>query len=252
MIPLRNIDKKQNIFKNSLSLPFINSTSKKFTSKPYFKRDLIHSSIKAQKYKLDVKKYKSTLITKKRILYSLKKECEQIKIRDKSTDKLINLTLKIDSNENSMNNDNFKENKLSQGNIHIRDNRVKNYKESKNNLEISRKEYNNRNDENNRIKYEIDIINNEIRNIENKIDERNNDLRNIKTRIELAEKNNNEMKQILDDNKEKNKKLNYIKDLEQQRNANINKLNETNKTITNNEIEINELRKKLEELKKKK
>ena len=246
------IDKKSNHFKNSLSLPFINSTSKKFISKPYLKRDLIHSSIKEQKYKLDVKKYQSTLLTKKRILSSLKKECEQIKIRDKSTDKLVNLTLKLDPNEISMNNDYNNDFKLEHSNIQIRDNRVTNYKVSKKNLESSRKEYNIKNDENNRIKFEIDVINNEIRNIENKIDERNNDLRNIKTRIELAEKNNNEMKQILDDNKEKNKKLNYIKDLEQQKNANINKLNETNKTIASNEIEINELKNKLKELMKNK
>ena len=247
---MRNIDKKPYHFKNSLSLPFINSSTKKLIQQPYLKRDLIHSSIKAQKYKLDVKKYQSTLITKKKILDSLKKECEQIRIRDKATDRLVNLTLKLDQNEKSMNNDN--ERKLSQSNIQIKDNRVKNYKESKKNLENSRKEYNTRNDENNRIKYEIDMINNEIRNIENKIDERNNDLRNIKTRIELAEKNKNEMKQILDDNIEKNKKLNYIKELEQQKKANINKLNETNKTYANNEIEINELRKKLEELMKNK
>ena len=246
------IDKKSNHFKNSLSLPYINSTSKKFISKPYLKRDLIHSSIKEQKYKLDVKKYQSTLLTKKRILSSLKKECEQIKIRDKSTDKLVNPTLKLDPNEISMNNGYNNDFKSSQSDTQIKDNRVKNYKESKKNLEKSRKKYNKMNDENNRIKFEIDVINNEIRNIENKIDERSNDLRNIKTRIEFAEKNNNEMKQILDDNKEKNKKLSYIKDLEQQKNANINKLNETNKTIASNEIEINELKNKLKELMKNK
>ena len=173
------IDKKSNHFKNSLSLPYINSTSKKFISKPYLKRDLIHSSIKEQKYKLDVKKYQSTLLTKKRILSSLKKECEQIKIRDKSTDKLVNPTLKLDPNEISMNND-------YNNDFKIKDNRVKNYKESKKNLEKSRKEYKKIKNEKNRIKFEIDEKNNEIRNIENKIDERSNDLRNIKTRIEFA------------------------------------------------------------------
>ena len=243
---LKYTDRKQNQIKNSLSLPFINSSSKKIVFKPNF----VNTSIKAQKYKLDVKKFESSLIEKKKILNTLKKECEQIKQRDKSSDKIISRSLKLDSNEISMNNSN--EIKFLENDIRIKDNRVKNYKESRNNLEFSRKEFNTRNDENNRIKYEIDIINNEIRNIENKIDERSNDVRNIKIKIEFAEKNICDVKRILDDNKEKNKKLNYIKELELQRYANINKLNETNKTITNNEIEINELRKKLEDLSKNK
>ena len=130
--------------------------------------------------------------------------------------------------------------------------KVENYKEKKYYLELSRKEYNTRNEEIIRIKYQISIINKEINDIENKIEGRHNDVRNIKHKIEKTEKNIFDLKQFIKENKEKNKKLNYIKLLEKQRFANINKLNEANKIIRNNEDEIIELRTKLEELKKNK
>ena len=227
------LNKKMEKFKNYISLPIINPSSKKYFIKPNSQNNLLKSSIKTQKYKLDVKKYQTNINTKKKKFNSLSKECEK---------------LVLDSTQIPMNNN--KEPELDIDNE--KKDKVENYKEKKYILELSRKEYNTRNEENIRIKYQICIINKEINDIENKIEGRHNDVRNIKYKIEKTEKNIGDLKQFIKENKEKNKKLNYIKLLEKQRFANINKLNEANKIIKNNEDEIIELRRKLEELKKNK
>ena len=225
------LNKRMAKYRNYISLPFINQSTKKYAIKQNSQNNLLKSSIKTQKYKLDVQKYQTNISTKKKKFYSLSKECEK---------------LVLNSNLVPMNN---KEEPKLEIEIEKKD-KVENYKEKKYNLELSRKEFNTRNDENNRIKYEINIINEEINDIENKIEGRNNDIRNIKYKIEITEKNKDNLKQFIKENKEKNIKLNYIKSLEKLRFANINKLNEANKIIRINEEDINDLRKKLEELKK--
>ena len=77
MIPKKKLGNSYNLT-NNMSLPYINNSSKKFMLKSNFKKNLIDSSIKAQKYKLDVKRYTYNLNSKKKILDSLKKECERI------------------------------------------------------------------------------------------------------------------------------------------------------------------------------
>ena len=118
MIPKKKLGNSYNLT-NNMSLPYINNSSKKFMLKSNFKKNLIDSSIKAQKYKLDVKRYTYNLNSKKKILDSLKKECDitEIQINSDEKDKMIN------SNQE-------------------RDNKVKSYKETKANLELSRYEYN--------------------------------------------------------------------------------------------------------------
>ena len=163
-----------------------------------------------------------------------------MKDRENSTDKLINLSLKLESKELPPKiQDELiffeKENEIEKG-----ENKVKNYKEKKNDLELARKEYTIRSEENYRLKYEIKTINSDIKEIEYKINYKINDAKNIKNKIELTKKNIRDIKQIILDNKERNKKLNYKEQLEKERYLNINKLNETNMTIKKNENEINE------------
>ena len=248
MIPKKKLGNSYNLT-NNMSLPYINNSSKKFMLKSNFKKNLIDSSIKAQKYKLDVKRYTYNLNSKKKILDSLKKECERIKNMGKLNNKSIEGPIKFDSTEIQINSD--EKDKMLNSNQE-RDNKVKSYKETKANLELSRYEYNTRNHENKKIKTELQTIDDEIKNIEYKIFERNNDIKNMKIKIEMAEKNIKEAKQLLDDGKEKNKKLNKIKELDLKRKTNLNILNETNKTIISNDKEINELRALLENLKKNK
>ena len=236
---------------NSMSLPYINSVSKKQISQTNFKKDLLNSPIKEQKYKLDVKRFTYNLNSKKKMLDSLKKECEKIKNIGKSSNKTIEIPLKFDSNEYEYLRNSDRKIKILNRNKQ-RDEKVKSYKETKANLELSRYEYNTRNHENIKIKSEIKTIDDEIKNIENKINERNNDVKNIKIKIGLAKKNNKEIMQLLEDGKERNIKLNYIKELEIQKNINLNKLKETNQIINKNQNEINELKKILEKLRKNK
>ena len=245
-----NLEKRISRYKNNINLPLINTTSsKKYIFKANSQNNIIHSSIKVQKYKLDFKKYQTNINTKKKKFDFLKRECQQIKRRDNSTERLINISLKLDSKELQPNNQDeliFIESE------NQKVDKVKNYKEKKGNLDITRKEYNSRNEENNRIKYEINEINSDIKDIEYKIDWKINDVKNIKNKIENSKKNIKEIKQIIKDNKERNIKLIHMHELEKQRFANIIKLNEANKIIKNNEDEINELRRKLDELTNKK
>ena len=245
-----NLEKRISRYKNSVNLPIINNnSSRRYLLKVNSKNNIINSSIKGQKYKLDVKKYQTNIITKKKKLDFLKKECQQLKKRESSTDKLINISLKLESKEfhpKTQDDLIFLEREDSAK----REDKVTNYKEKKNKLELTRKEYSFRSEENYRIKYEINILNNDIKDIEDKITGKINDVKNIKNKIETNKKNIRDIKQIIKDNKERNRKLNYIHQLEKERYSNINKLNETNKTIKNNEDEINELRKKLDQLTK--
>jgi chromosome segregation ATPase len=245
-----NLEKRISRYKNNINLPLINtSSSKKIILKANSQNHLIHSSIKVQKYRLDFKKYQTNISTKKKKLDFLKRECQQLKKRDNSTEKLINISLKLDSKELPQNNQDeliFLENE------NEKVDKVKNYKEKKSNLETTRKEYNRRNEENNRIKYEINEINSDIKDIEYKIDWKINDVKNIKNKIENSKKNIREIKQIIKDNKERNIKLIHMHELEKQRFANITKLNEANKIIKNNDDEIIELKRKLDELSNKK
>lgn len=248
-ISMDNLEKRISRYKNNVNLPLINTSStKRYILKSNSQNKLINSSLKSQKYRLDVKKYQTNISTKKKKLDCLKKECQKLKDRENSTDKLINLSLKLESKElPSKIQDELiffeKEIEIEKG-----ENKVKNYKEKKNDLELARKEYTIRSEENYRLKYEIKTINSDIKEIEYKINYKINDAKNIKNKIELTKKNIRDIKQIILDNKERNKKLNYKEQLEKERYLNINKLNETNMTIKKNENEINELKKKLEEL----
>jgi chromosome segregation ATPase len=246
-----NLEKRISRYKNSVNLPLINTSStKRYILKSNSLNKLINSSLKSQQYTLDVKKYQTNISTKKKKLDFLKKECQKLKNRENSTDKLINLSLKFESKElPSKTQDELiffeKENEIEK-----EGNKVKNYKEKKNDLELTRREYNIRSEENCRLKYEIKTINSDIKDIEYKINYKINDAKNIKNKIELTKRNIRDIKQIIHDNKERNKKLNYKIQLEKDTATNINKLNETNQTIKRNEDEINELKKKLEELSK--
>jgi len=249
MRTLNNFNKNKQQIKNCISLPCINSSQNKFIIRTNPSKNFINSNLVTQKYKLDVQKYRANIITKKKKFDFIQKECEQLKERGKSSDRIIYNPL-MESNQIQMNlkdNTEFLESEKERGEY-----KVKNYKETKNNLDLCRKEYNSRNDENNKIKNDIYIISKEIIDIENKINERNNDVKYIKSKIELSEKNNISLKKILENCKEKNEKLNKIKKLEKERFAGINKLNETNKIIMNNINEINELKLKLERLRNKK
>ena len=155
---------------NSMSLPYINSVSKKQISQTNFKKDLINTPIKEQKYKLDVKRFTYNLNSKKKMLDSLKKECEKIKNIGKSSNKTIEIPLKFDSNEYDYLRNSDRKIKILNRNKQ-RDEKVKSYKETKANLELSRYEYNTRNHENIKIKSEIKTIDDEIKNIENKKEE---------------------------------------------------------------------------------
>ena len=53
---------------------------------------------------------------------------------------------------------------------------------------MTRKEYSFRSEENCRIKYEINILNNDIKDIEDKINWKINDVKNIKNKIETNKK----------------------------------------------------------------
>ena len=245
-----NLEKRISRYKNSIKLPLINNnSSRRYVLKANSHNNLINSSIRGQKYKLDVKKYQTNISTKKKKLDFLKKECQQLKKRENSTDKLINISLKLESKEfHPKTQDDLIF--LEHEEIEKKEDKVKNYKDKKNKLELTRKEYSFRSEENCRIKYEINILNNDIKDIEDKINWKINDVKNIKNKIETNKKNIRDIKQIIKDNKERNRKLNYIHQLEKERYSNINKLNEANKTIKSNEDEINELRKKLEQLTK--
>ena len=249
-----SLEKRISRYKNSINLPLINNNSaKRYLLKVNSQKNInniINSSIKCQKYKLDFKKYQTNISTKKKKLDFLKKECQQLKKRENSTDKLINISLKFNSKEFHPKTQDDDLIFLEHEEIEKKEDKVKNYKDKKNKLELTRKEYSFRSEENCRIKYEINILNNDIKDIEDKINWKINDVKNIKNKIETNKKNIRDIKQIIKDNKERNKKLNRIQQLEKERFSNINKLNETNKTIKANEDEINELRKKLEELSK--
>ena len=201
MRTLNNFNKNKQQIKNCISLPYINSSQNKFIIRTNPSKNFINSNLVTQKYKLDVQKYRANIITKKKKFDFIQKECEQLKERGKSSDRIIYNPL-MESNRIQMNlkdNTEFLESEKERGEY-----KVKNYKETKNNLDLCRKEYNSRNDENNKIKNDIYIITKEIIDIENKINERNNDVKYIKSKIELSEKNNISLKKILENCKEKN------------------------------------------------
>ena len=258
-LSLRNTIRKNSMRYNNVSLPPINQkmarTSNQFQT---FQLIKTHSKIaSAKKLKLDYQKYKKSINLKKEQINTLKKQCENLKDKNKFNDEVVEEI--ISRNKNNLKK---KENSIISIDAHRATNpqnkkreeeRVENYKEIKKNLENIKNEYIKGKTENKKIKDEILLLNDDIKDIENKVEQKKNDIINLKNKIKIGEKIKKQKEEILEKEKDENNKLN--KDIktyyEKQIDINSNKLSEKNEIILKNIQLIVKLKSKLEELEQK-
>ncbi len=212
------------------------------------KKELLSSDL-TKKYKLDSKKFQSSINLKKQQIEDLQKKCEFIKDKNKFNNEIVNELL-IKNKYKSIN-----KNKRSSSVIdttkgeHVT---VKQYKKNKNALDVNKRNYIKGKYENENIENNIKEINENLNDIKNKVMEKKNEMNGLKNKLKIAEKDYKEREGVLNHYESVKNNLNneIIKSLGKQINLNKEKLNEKNNIIKNNTQEIEDLKRKLEELEK--
>lgn len=216
-------------------------------------RAFLSSADFTRKYRLDYQKYRDSINSKKEKIFSLEKECKNLKDKTRFNNEIVKEILILNNTNIDTNiNNNYKS--FNQGKINIKNiEKVRNYKIINNTLENIKNKYIKGKLENKKIKTDIWSINDYIKETENNIQQKKNEIINFKNKIKIAEKNKKQKNELLNEKEKENNKVKeeIVKYFKKQIDLNKNKLNEKESLIKEKDELIEKLKLELKELEEK-